>query len=213
MLKTPGMGEIHLDQLEMLLITGRHPDPYRFARKTAIGKTDDKRRTGPQNTGDFGKDFHRPDQILHRYSAQHGIETGALEGQARFLIQVVNNKIVELRIVLHLLGIEAEADDALDWQIGRQMGAIATHQVEHNTVRGDMFVKQLAKRLDRGIVDMHRQPRIRIKECVVTLVITCKEILGKILRNRQRAPPHSVFHTRVKTCYSIGLIFKKAQVR
>lgn len=78
-----------------------------------------------QNAVHLSKDIHRLDHVLDGDCYDRGIKTAIFQRQYRVGVDVVNDALVKLRILSEFNGIQAQAYQVVNRQVGRHVGAPA----------------------------------------------------------------------------------------
>ena len=109
------------------------------------------------------------------------IELRVAERQPHLTIHVVNDMDRQLRVVRHLLGVQAEPDYLASAEVWRQVAAPAAHQIEQAAAGRQHAGVERAERGDRAVVDVHDLARHQIEALVRRFV------LARVREGREQA--------------------------
>ena len=131
-------------------------------------------------------------EVLDRHRNDNRVKGVVVVGQRRVLVDVLDNEIVQVRIVLHLHRVHAQACQPGPGVVRRPVGAPAAHQVQHHRVRGYEAAENIAHGGNGPVVNVYHQARLYVEVAVVGLVLAAK-VLGwkrrKLGKRRTRGGP------------------------
>src|SRR6202011_2946647 len=110
-----------------------------------------------------------------------------VEGESLIGVDVVNDGLGNLRIVLHLSAIEADADHARGTYVFVQVRAPTAHQVEDGAALWKQLGIDLTDLGDGAVIYMDYEARHRVEKFIFGIVDAAKELRFKIRRDFTRA--------------------------
>ena len=125
-------------------------------------------------------------QVLDRHGVQHRVESPLGERQVRALVQVVDEKGREPRVLSEFDPVHAETDDAPVVDLGGEVRYPGRHEIQDARPRGYQLAIDLRQCGDGRIVDVRDETRLAIEVLVGRLV----EASEQIARERRHGGRH-----------------------
>jgi hypothetical protein len=159
----------------MLPVVHHAPDRNRFGWKHAVGIDDSKYPIGLQNTIHLAEDFDRLGHVLNRHGHDYSVEGIVGKRQMGVGVEVVDDIVIQSRIVRHFRRVEAQPCQSLFRQIRGPVRAPTTHQIENDAMGWKRLTEKLFYSCDGAVINMDDFSRLCVKRRV-RLVIEAREM-------------------------------------
>ena len=126
----------------------------------------------PEYAVHFGEHLQRPCQVLDGDGYDAGGELVVFEGEGRVRVDVVDDHVVELRVLPSSPRRSCRRPTTLSaTNSSGKMRAPATHEVQQVRVAGQRFREVSSDRADSGLVQVDYEPRLRVEPSVVASIV------------------------------------------